>query len=74
MVSTERARELLKDASLTNGQVTEARDVLRLLAEVILDKWQIEQRAREAKEPVKPLEGGQHRPITGTKATNTPDR
>jgi hypothetical protein len=51
MVSLERARELLKDASLTDHEVKEARDVLRLLAEVIFDKWQTERRVREAKKP-----------------------
>jgi hypothetical protein len=49
MVSLERARELLKDASLTDHEVKEVRDVLRLLAEVIFDKWQNERRVREAR-------------------------
>lgn len=47
MVSLERARELLRDASLTDQEVKEARDVLRLLAEVIFDKWHSQRHAKQ---------------------------
>ena len=46
LLTVEQTREILKDPTLTDEQLTEIRDGYRLMAEVIFDKWLSERKTK----------------------------
>jgi len=45
MLSLERVKELLNDPALSDEEIKEIRDGLRLLAELIFEKWREDRKA-----------------------------
>lgn len=47
MISVEKAKKILNDSTLSEKEITEIRDNLRFLAEIIFEKWQNEKEIKK---------------------------
>lgn len=66
MLSLERTKELLNDPTLSEKEIEEIRDGLRLLAELIFEKWQEDRKAGKL--------NGVKRPLAEAEPANTPPK
>lgn len=66
MLSLERTKELLNDPTLSEKEIEEIRDGLRLLAELIFEKWQEDRKAGKL--------NGVKRPLAEAEPANMPPK